>query len=37
MQDNKFWRFVAVALVGALFYVGQSLDSEQDAAIDEGA
>ncbi len=31
MQDNKFWRFVAVALVGALFYVGHGLHNGHDA------
>jgi hypothetical protein len=44
MQDNKFWRFVAVALVGALFYIGhglhnghQSLPSLVNAAYAGGA
>jgi hypothetical protein len=31
MQDNKFWRFVAVALIGALLYVGHGLHSGHDA------
>ncbi|HEV3300521.1 MAG TPA: hypothetical protein VG055_12815 [Planctomycetaceae bacterium] len=31
MQDNKFWRFVAVALVGGLFYVGHGLHNGHDA------
>ncbi|HET6329132.1 MAG TPA: hypothetical protein VFG04_30895 [Planctomycetaceae bacterium] len=31
MQDNKFWRIVAVALVGGLFYVGHGLHRGHEA------
>ncbi len=31
MQESKFWRIVAVALVSGLFYIGYGLHSGHDA------
>jgi hypothetical protein len=31
MQDSKFWRIVAVGLVGGLFYVGHGLHTGHEA------
>jgi hypothetical protein len=31
MQESKFWRIVAVALVSGLFYIGHGLHSGHDA------